>query len=237
LSVHHLSLVREIKDLKGPARAVLIVLADRADDNGKCYPGMGRIAAESGFSRSTVKTALKALKSDGLISWEQRHSDDGDLTSNLYTLDLGRLGADLPRSGAGLGVGQELPQGRSGAGHKASLKHQEESTLLRLGDDAKPSRTKTQERAAEIYAEYPKREGRKPALDEITKSMRAFGYEFLLERTRAYAKAITWKDRQFIPLPATWFRQERFNDDPESWQPPRGTNHKPSNFTSDQVGI
>ena len=130
MSNSHLVAVRLNETIKGPARAVLMVLADRADENGNCYPGMAKIAKESGFCRSTVKTALRSLKNDGWISWVQRFNDDGDLTSNLYHLALGRAGDDPPRAGDGLGVGQELAEGRAGAGHKASIKASIEASLF-----------------------------------------------------------------------------------------------------------
>jgi hypothetical protein len=36
----------------------------------------------------------------------------------------------------------------------------------------------------------------------------------LLEKTLAYAQSRVGQDQQFTPHPATWFNQERFNDEP-----------------------
>ena len=122
MSIHHLTLVRDMA-LKGPPRALLMALADRANDSGECWPSVATLAKECGFCRSTVKNSLRTLKDAGLINWRQRRDDTGDLTSSLYTLTLGgRPGAGLGRAGDALGVGQELAKGRAGAGHKASVK-------------------------------------------------------------------------------------------------------------------
>ena len=106
MSLHHLTLVRDMT-LKGPPRALLMALADRANDSGECWPSMTTLAKECGFCRSTVKNSIRRLKEAGLINWKQRRDENGDLTSNLYVLNLGgRAGAGPPRAGAGRQVGQ-----------------------------------------------------------------------------------------------------------------------------------
>lgn len=74
--------------------------------------------------------------------------------------------------------------------------------------------------AESIYSEYPRKEAKKKAIAAILSAMKSNAPDFILERTKAYASAIYWKEPQFIPLPATWFNQERFNDPPEAWNPP-----------------
>lgn len=236
MSNSHLSLVREIKDVKGPARSVLMVLADRANDEGESWPSIATLARECGFSRSTVKNSLRSLRYEkGLISWSHRRDSSGDLTSSLYTLTLGgRAGAGQPRAGDGLGVGQEPPEGRAGAGHKASSKASLESTneaSLFVDDDlpmaelviSKNKKQQQQQELAEsIYQEYPRKEAKEPGITAIIKAMKSNDPEWLLERTKVYASAIGWKEKQFIPLPATWFNQARFKDKPECWERPSG---------------
>jgi hypothetical protein len=77
--------------------------------------------------------------------------------------------------------------------------------------------------AEAIYQRYPRKEGKADAIKAILKAMKRHDAKFLLERTEAYAEAIAWKERQFIPHPATWFNGERFNDDPEAWKEPAPT--------------
>lgn len=81
---------------------------------------------------------------------------------------------------------------------------------------------KAEQVAEAIYALYPRKVGRKPAIAAIIKAMKSTG---LLEmdmqnRVRAYAAAVaTWpeQDKTFIPNPSTWFNQQRFMDDPATW--------------------
>jgi len=84
------------------------------------------------------------------------------------------------------------------------------------------------EHACSIYEAYPKRVGKPKALISIEKAIAGFGFEFVMERTVAYAKTRIGQDPQFTPLPATWFNQQRFNDDPSTWKPAAFQNSKPS---------
>ena len=73
-------------DLSHRARAVYMYLKDRADSEGRCWPGIRTIAAELGFSRSTVKRALDELCQAGPLTKESRWRENGGRTSNLYRL-------------------------------------------------------------------------------------------------------------------------------------------------------
>lgn len=77
--------------------------------------------------------------------------------------------------------------------------------------------------AGTIYAFYPRKVGRPKALKAIEKALAGHGYEYLLERTRAYADLRRDNQDEFpsVPHPSTWFNQERFNDDPSTWGPRR----------------
>jgi hypothetical protein len=71
---------------------------------------------------------------------------------------------------------------------------------------------------AAIYDAYPKKVGKPDALRAIAKALKKFEYDFLLERTRLYARARSGQDQQYTPHPSTWFNEQRFNDDPSTWK-------------------
>ena len=89
-----------------------------------------------------------------------------------------------------------------------------------LFPETPPTATNKNQSAESIYREYPRKVAKPDALKAIAKALRTNTPEFLLERTKAYAAAIGWKEPQFVPYPATWFNQERFNDPPTEWQQP-----------------
>jgi DNA-binding MarR family transcriptional regulator len=77
----------EIK-LPTQEKFVLIMLANYADESGKCWPSVQTLATNTGLSTATVKRALKKLIARGLLSREQRRK--GNLkTSSLYSLNWG----------------------------------------------------------------------------------------------------------------------------------------------------
>jgi hypothetical protein len=195
-----------------------------------------RLAKDAGVCVSTVKTALRKLRSAGFITWTNTTTDAGDAGSNIYHITLeGRAGDAAPRAGDGQRrtapvpqVGQDVPEGRAGAGHKASREAPGETFLALDGANSAPPTKKREitntDQAEAIYQAYPRHEAKKPALNAIRKAMRTHAADFLLERVQAYAAAIKpWKESNFIPLAMTWFNQERYNDDSENWKQPSDT--------------
>lgn len=79
--------------INGARRLVLLVLADHADEDGLCWPSIGRIARQSGIKRhDTIRAALRSLEADGLITTSVNGSIDrrqrNDRRTNLYRLTL-----------------------------------------------------------------------------------------------------------------------------------------------------
>jgi hypothetical protein len=56
--------------VQGPAKAVLIVLADHVDQDGWCWPAVARLCFRSGFAVRTVQMALRQLEREGHIRSE-----------------------------------------------------------------------------------------------------------------------------------------------------------------------
>lgn len=53
---------------------------------GAAYPSLRRIARDRHISESTVIRSLRRLRNLGLITWQNRRTEAGDFTSNLYSL-------------------------------------------------------------------------------------------------------------------------------------------------------
>lgn len=74
------------EELSHRARAVYLYLRDRSDAEGKCWPGVKRIASDLHFSRRTAQRALADLERAGHIKRDERFRENGSRTSNLYTV-------------------------------------------------------------------------------------------------------------------------------------------------------
>ena len=74
------------EELSHRARTVYMYLRDRADAEGKCWPGVKRIASDLHLSRRTAQRALADLEQAGYIRRDERFRENGSRTSNLYTI-------------------------------------------------------------------------------------------------------------------------------------------------------
>lgn len=94
--------------LKQGPKLVLLALADYANDDGVCWPGVDALAEKTSMSRSAVIEAIKALAEAGLVAVEKRADANGYRASNRYHLntanvrnpDLGHAKVQDPDLGA-----------------------------------------------------------------------------------------------------------------------------------------
>jgi hypothetical protein len=88
---------------RGPAdlaeMAVLLAIADSADkDTGEAWPSQKTLARRSRQTDRSVRNVLARLRAAGWLTWEKRLRANGSQASNVYTLDLAKLG-ETPRNG------------------------------------------------------------------------------------------------------------------------------------------
>jgi DNA-binding FadR family transcriptional regulator len=80
----HFAVLKAIRasDLSPTERHVLRLLEDYADnDTGHAYPSVRTIARDTGYSRSTIETALDSLQAKGWLRVQPKASPIG---TNLY---------------------------------------------------------------------------------------------------------------------------------------------------------
>ncbi|WP_296255608.1 MULTISPECIES: helix-turn-helix domain-containing protein [unclassified Pseudomonas] len=70
-----------LQGMSGPQKAVLISLADNANDEGVCWPSVARIAQRTCLGERTVQAAIKWLTQVGLLAIRERMG-----RSTMYTL-------------------------------------------------------------------------------------------------------------------------------------------------------
>ena len=106
-----------------------------------------------------------------------------------------------------------------------------------LDSDSDSDSSAPESAAMQIYKIYPRRQGREKALPKIESAIKAKGFEYIQEATRAFALAVaSWPpgDEQFIPHPSTWFNQGRYDDDRITWK--RSGGHNGTNRVNTQSG-
>lgn len=71
--------------ITGPSKAVLVALADHADDAGECYPSVGRLAFMAGLSERGARKCLRDLEAAGLVETQTK---DGHRSRYKLALDV-----------------------------------------------------------------------------------------------------------------------------------------------------
>lgn len=78
----------KVVTVKGGLKFVLVTLADMADSEHSCFPGIDLIAELTGIAPSTVRSHIDSLIGLSLVARETRRRKDGSRTSNRYYLDV-----------------------------------------------------------------------------------------------------------------------------------------------------
>ena len=94
MSVRIMSEVFERSKTQGNARLVLLSLADSCNDDASCWPSIRKIAEKANISEPITKKYLNALIQIGVITRDKREDFSGRQTSNLYTINIEKIGDD-----------------------------------------------------------------------------------------------------------------------------------------------
>jgi biotin operon repressor len=88
MSFQAMTWARGIKTGSATTKAVLLAVANYADEEGVCWPSQEQLADDTELSRHSIMRALDTLEDAGLLERERRHRGDGSRTSDLIMLDL-----------------------------------------------------------------------------------------------------------------------------------------------------
>lgn len=191
-------------DLPQNEKLVLLSLCDQARDDGYCWPSMQTIARRCGVSRRTAFRIVGRLRERGLL----RREGDSPVSTKMW-VDLG--GCQIVTSDTGVtSTGDKLAlTGVTGDTLTVNNHHIEPSTRERAGDDGGPPGFD------EWWAAYPKKVGKAEAAKKFAVAVKkGTSAHTLLDAVRAHAArwAADKTEARFIPNPATWLHQGRYDD-------------------------
>lgn len=72
-------------------KSVLVALANRADEDGYCWPGIEDLERRTGWKRRAIQLAIRQLVADQLVTVSPRYLPSMQQNSNLYRLEIGRM--------------------------------------------------------------------------------------------------------------------------------------------------
>jgi len=75
-------------ELPPAMKLVLLKLADRANDDGECWPGMDVVAKACGVSKMSMIRYMQKMEEMGMMTVTRRKGENGKQQTNVYTLNL-----------------------------------------------------------------------------------------------------------------------------------------------------
>lgn len=189
--------------LPATKKIVLLMLANRVNsDTGKCIPKIKTLAEDCGLSESATKSALKELAEIGLLKVHPRFYE-GQQLPNQY--ELCPAGVGLQKTHPSL---QKTP-----VGQQVATESGKESV-----NEPKDKHTKADYSALfdVFWKAYPSKVGKDAARKAFAK--RKFDektFAQVLQALELHKVSERWtKDNgQYIPNPATWLNQGRWEDE------------------------
>jgi len=181
---------------------VLTRLADRHNPDFGCFPSIRKVAEDCNKkSKSSVFNHLNSLEEKGYIKRIHRVRPDGQQTSNEYILYFDKGVQDLDDGGTKSGL---PPVQNLDTNNHVSINHVNKPILRSnsIGFD-------------NFWAIYPRKVGRANAEKAFAKASHAVGVDKILDAVKPYADSVSHKEKKFIPHPATWLNQGRWDDELE----------------------
>lgn len=143
---------------------VLVALANRANEDGYCWPGIKEdLTVRTGLSRRSIQTAIKALVGKQLLIVSPQFTSDGRQRSNLYRL---AIGANLPPDTCGEGAAATPPRVQELRREGAAVTPPRVQELRREGAGAAPesSSESSEESSKEVMGGIRKKRVPRPSI-------------------------------------------------------------------------
>ena len=228
MSVRTMARVWELSANRGNDLLMLLAIADFADDDdGNAYPAVSTLAAKCRMQARNANRILATLRESGELEIRQNEGPHG---TNLYRVVLpalplsvltGAVNSDRVSKRTATPV-RTYQKPLSVLTDKPSVNHQEPST--HVIDAKKPHRScspsasgSAEDDFAAFWKHYPKKVAKPQAIKAWNK-VKPTGQTIAdlmagLERQKSSSDWL--KDGgQFIPHPATWLNQRRWEDEP-----------------------
>lgn len=211
----------------GAAKAVLVALADHANDRGECFPSIPRLETWTGLKDRAIRNAIGWLEAQNLI---HRATKIG--TATEYKLAIGA--SYTPASRAGVGAENDEQTPASNAGTPASGANEprhlvpktpaSRAAITPMNPKVEPPLTQRANARpaqpvgfAEFWAAYPRKVGRGQAERAFRTATKGTEAGTIIAALSAYPFDLSRP--QFIPHASTWLNGQRWLDQIDTRDP------------------
>lgn len=175
-------------------KAILLMLANYADEQGKCFPSQETLASECECSKRSILDWLQKFEDMGLLSRERRHGAGGYRRADILTLDLSA--AFSPENNS-----RENP-----SKPKCST-----FTAEPITEPINSSSLRAPSEFDRFWTLYPNKVGKRAAEKSFIAARKRVGFDELMSALAAYVNKAD--DRAWCN-PTTWLNQDRWEDRP-----------------------
>lgn len=206
-------MIMQDRNLHIAAKAIYAYLASFAGAASCCYPSRGKICSDLGISSDTFSKYLKQLTDCGYLTVTQE-KEHGRFAHNVYTLPDMVVPCPIVSDTEDSGHGEMVCKSNSSKSNKNKKKNSTTKSSASGFDD--------------FWAVYPKKKAKEAAKKAWAKIMPDEELRsVILKAVQAQTNNPDWKKAggQYIPYPATWLNNRRWEDDepeerkPEEWTP------------------
>lgn len=183
---------------------------------GKCILGNDGFAERFRISEGTVRNALSTLRQAGLVEW--RFEGEVRVLSAYWP----KVEESEAFTKSGMIEKPEAFTKSCKPMHEIVQPVYIERTVEGTGTPIVPTPppdllsltgvTVDESEPEKIYKLYPRKVGKPTALRAIRTALKSIPYELMVQHVRRFAESVAGKDLQFVPHPATWFNQRRWED-------------------------
>lgn len=195
----------------GRAKLVLIGIANHHSENG-AWPSIATLAKYANASERSVKRDLQELVELGELEIDyQAAPNRGQYKTNVYYLTLS--GVTDSSSGVTTQVSMGDSSGNSGVTPVGTLNiiKKPNRTIKEYSD----FETRVFDDAfEEFWSWYPRKTGKGAARKAYEKALKKRNHIALCDAANRLASDPNLPEPQFIPHPATWLNEERWDDEP-----------------------
>lgn len=172
-------------------KIILLMMANYADENGKCWPSMNRLCDDTGMKKDSVIRAIKSLESLGLIETSRRKVEGVNLPNNYHLKMQGVV---------------------AHSDHGVVANSDKGSRSQRLEPINEPIKDSISIDFEEFWDLYPKKVGKLAALAAFKRAVKICDPEIILDAAELFAEQRFGQDDKFTPNPANWLAQGRWDD-------------------------
>jgi biotin operon repressor len=231
MSFSMMAKAKPIKTGNSGRKLVLMMLADIADDAGRCFPSYQHIAEVCEMSRRSVITHISKLVEVNLLNVTHRKSKGEMLnSSNIYQLTLNSEAKAEEKSGENFAPPSEmvaLGSENSALGSEmVALGGSENSAPITyhssypinepINEPIKTNAITVSDQLnqfEEFWKAYPKKSDKAKSKLAYAKAIKKASHELIIQSLTNQKNVGQWGSLQFTPMATTWLNGERWEDD------------------------